>query len=343
MRDVNKVRYDWIDVAKGILICLMLYGHIQVYGPMDGLKDNGMRLMSCLDGLYGAFFMQAFFIVTGFCATFKVAFKTYLWKNIKTLMIPTLLLVLFSEYYKLTLFSHQFNLEPIRNLSHWLVQGGPWFIWAMFWAKIVYWPISRLNLPYRAVAVALIYLLGLLSSTLGVVNYQWHQHALLMVPYLFVGEWCRNNMSIVEKWLKPVAIAGAVSILLQNIIFRLGFFSLPENDFAICLSFRNFPIHVVNCIMGTAFIFWISRNICESKKFCTGFFRVLGMGTLVIYLWNGIVYRTIIRTLMPLYMPDRLFFCVAFHVLALALCYAAFYFIIKLSYGRKAVSWIVGR
>jgi fucose 4-O-acetylase-like acetyltransferase len=334
---MNKVRYDWIDVAKGILICLMLYGHIRVYGPMDGLNDEPMRIMGYASGLYGAFFMQAFFIVTGFCATFKVAFKTYLWKNIKTLMLPTLLMVLFSEYYKLTLFSHQFNLEPIRNLSHWLVKGGPWFIWAMFWAKCVYWPISRLNLPYRAVAVSVIYLLGLLSCTLGVVNYQWYQHALLMVPYLFVGEWCRNNMEHVDKWLKPVAIAGAISILLQNVVCRLGFFSLLEHDFGICLSFRNFPVHVVNSIMGTTFIFWVSRNICEGKKFCTGLLCVLGAGTLVIYLWNGIVYRTIIRTLMPLYMLDRLLYSLAFHVLALVLCYAAFYFITRLIYGRKSI------
>lgn len=340
---MNKVRYDWIDVAKGILICLMLYGHVRVYGPMDGLNDNIMKLMSYNDGLYDTFFMQSFFMVTGFCATFNVSFKTYLWKNIKTLIFPALLLVCCSEYYKLIFFSHQFNFEPIENLSHWLVKGGPWFIWAMFWAKIVYWPIAHLKLLYRTVAVSLIYLLGLASYMFGAENYQWHQHALLMVPYLFVGEWCRSNMELVEKCLKYVAIAGAISILVQNIVSRLGFFSLPQHDFAICLSFRNFPVHVVNSIMGTAFIFWVSRNICEGIKFCAGLLRVLGTGTLVIYLWNGIVYRTIIRTLMPLYMPDRLLYCFAFHVFALVLCYEAFYFIIRLIYGRKALSWIVGK
>ena len=267
---VNKVRHDWIDVAKGILICLMLYGHIRVYGPMEGLNDEPMRIMGYASGLYGAFFMQAFFIVTGFCATFKTDFKTFLWKNIKTLIIPMLLLVLISEYYKLIVFAHQFNLNPVMNLSHWLVKGGPWFIWAMFWAKLIYWPISRLNLPARVTAVSVLYILGLLSNTLGVVNYQWHQHALLMVPYLLVGEWCRNNIELVERWLKPVAIVGAISILLQNIVCRLGFFSLPEHDFAICLSFRNFPVHVINSIMGTAFVFWVSRNICIRKQFLVG-------------------------------------------------------------------------
>lgn len=231
---------------------------------MDGLKDQVMRIMSHTGGLYGAFFMQSFFIITGFCSSFNIPFLTYLWKNVKTLMIPALLLILLSEYYKLIIFSHDFNIVPIKNFMSWFVMGGPWFIWAMFWAKIVYWPISRLDLPCRMIAVITLYLLGLASNNLGLTNYQWHQHALLMVPYLFVGEWCKNNMGIVEKWLKPIAIAGAISIVIQNIICQLGFFSLPEHDHAICLSFKNFSVHVINSISGTAFVFWISQIISKT-------------------------------------------------------------------------------
>ena len=69
---MSKVRYDWIDVAKGILFCCMLYGHIRVYGPMDGLKDDVMHLMGKTVHLFDAYDMQSFFVITGFVSTFDV-------------------------------------------------------------------------------------------------------------------------------------------------------------------------------------------------------------------------------------------------------------------------------
>ena len=70
MTATPKPRITYIDVAKGILICCLLYGHIRVYGPMDGLQDDVMQFMSKTGPLYGAFFMQTFFIITGFCSSF---------------------------------------------------------------------------------------------------------------------------------------------------------------------------------------------------------------------------------------------------------------------------------
>ncbi len=66
----KRPRIAYIDIAKGILIMCMLYGHIRVYGPMEGMNDPVMHIMSHTSGLYGAFFMQSFFIITGFCTSF---------------------------------------------------------------------------------------------------------------------------------------------------------------------------------------------------------------------------------------------------------------------------------
>lgn len=85
----KRPRIAYIDIAKGILIMCMLYGHIRVYGPMEGMNDPVMHIMSHTSGLYGAIFMQSFFIITGFCTSFTGGVK-YIWKNIKTLLIPSI-------------------------------------------------------------------------------------------------------------------------------------------------------------------------------------------------------------------------------------------------------------
>lgn len=53
MSTTAKPRITYIDVAKGILICCLLYGHIRFYGPMDGLQDDVMQYMSHTGPLYG--------------------------------------------------------------------------------------------------------------------------------------------------------------------------------------------------------------------------------------------------------------------------------------------------
>lgn len=335
----KKPRLAYIDIAKGILICCLLYGHIRVYGPMEDMWDNVMRVMSHTGGLYGAFFMQSFFIITGFCSSFKDKFIPFLWKNLKTLLIPAILLFLFSEYYKLLVFGDEGGaILPLEKLAGWVDLKAPWFVLAMFWGRIIYWWISRVTVKIQILVLFMLYILGLLCNMYEVHNYQFFQHTLLLLPYIFVGQLWKGHKDIVDAYLKPVAIFGACSILLQNILSQAGVFSMPEHDFAICVSIKNFPLHILNSITGTAFVIFISKRISNNR-----FLERMGLGTLLIYLWNDIVYRSIVRLLWPIYCPDNIVLCVVFHVIALALCYASLYFIIRPLYQGKYLKWIMGK
>lgn len=333
----KRPRIAYIDIAKGILIMCMLYGHIRVYGPMEGMNDPVMHIMSHTSGLYGAFFMQSFFIITGFCTSFTGGVK-YIWKNIKTLLIPSILLFLLSEYYKVTFFQGIIDLSPFRKLFDWLTVGGPWFIIALFWAKLLYYLICKLGIKYQVALLLILYLFALACNFFNVTNYQWFQHTLLLMPYLFVGKICRENWMKIEPKLKYIAYFGLVTILLENILSQCGVFSLPEQDFAICISFKNFPLHIVNSLSGTAFVIYASKLIGTNN-----FIQTMGTGTLLCYLWNGIVYRTIVRGIMSGYNTDNIIICSLFHLVALTLCYFIFYNLIKLIYQHKYLKWIVGK
>lgn len=341
MTQVNtKPRIEYIDIAKGILIMCLLFGHILFYAPMDGVEDKVMHKMHLPITFYNAFFMQSFFIITGVCSSFRDNFKNFFQKNVKTLLLPSILLFLFSEFFKLLVFSHSLSVEPFNKLSLWLTTGAPWFIMAMFLGRLLYWPIYRLPVKSQIVTLSFLYITGLIMNLYtSIPNYLWYQHTLLLTPYLFVGSQMKvHSLLDNDKFLKYLAIGGFAIIFTQMVIGRFCGFVIPSHDYTICIKLWNFPIHIINSITGTALVLWVSKNIAHCR-----FLSTLGTGTLLIYLWNGIVYRSIIRLLIPFYNPDSFIICALFHVSALLLCYVAFYFIVVLIYNHKSLNWIVGK
>lgn len=339
-QSIPKPRIEYIDIAKGLLIICLLFGHERVYGPMDGVDDKFMFIMAYPCVIYSAFFMQAFFIITGFCSSFKVDFKMFLWKNIKTLLLPSILLFMFSEYYKLCIFEHTLSTLPFSKLALWITTGAPWFIMAMFLGKLLYWPICRLQKKWQIVILAVLYLIGLLAHKYSSYpNYLWYQHTLLLTPYLLVGNQLKVNRLLEgDIFLKYAAGFFVVSISVQVLLSKCGGYIIPSQDYSICVTLLNFPIHIVNSVSGTALTLWVSKRIAHS-----GFLSTLGKGTLLIYLWNGIVYRSIIRLLMPFYNAESFFACTIFHVVCLVAMYVAFYYIVRIVYEHKSINWIVGK
>lgn len=91
-----KERENWIDVTKGILILLVVLGHIPFIAKMEGVKFQPIDIMGEYYGLYGCFYMAAFFVLTGICSNFDTNYKIFLWRNTKSLLIPSITLVVFS-------------------------------------------------------------------------------------------------------------------------------------------------------------------------------------------------------------------------------------------------------
>lgn len=147
---MNKSRIPYIDTTKGILILCLLYGHYKQFAYSCGFDDIVLKGTNATQGLYVCFFMQTFFILTGYCSSFDIKFSSFLWKNIKTLILPALCLTLVGNF----VISFQGEgswyetfFDSVTMLYQWLIVGGPWFIIALFWAKILLWGISKITPP----------------------------------------------------------------------------------------------------------------------------------------------------------------------------------------------------
>lgn len=146
-----KQRIEYIDIAKALLILCLLYGHMFLIARYQGYNDNVNIFAKSFVRLYATFFMQTFFIITGLCSSFNLEFRPFLWKNTKTILIPGVTLTILDRYIYNLLPGNPFEYTP--TAIDWLVDGGPWFIMALFSAKMIYWFISKLDVKKQLILV----------------------------------------------------------------------------------------------------------------------------------------------------------------------------------------------
>lgn len=120
-----RTRIEYIDIAKGMLMCFLLFGHIPLFARILNIDDSVRHELHEVIPLYSTFFMQTFFIITGYCSSFSATWKTYFWKTIKTLLIPALLIDIGSYYLFEVIMGNAVSSDYILL---WFVSKGPWFI-----------------------------------------------------------------------------------------------------------------------------------------------------------------------------------------------------------------------
>lgn len=339
MKVQSKERLPYIDIAKGILILFLLYGHSTLFTRRMGYEDESMILWNRFIPWYNSFFMPAFFIITGFCSSYKGKFLDYLSKSVKTLLLPAVVIVTANRYLNDLLLQNEITVSHLTDLSGWLVDKGPWFIFALFWSKLLYWVLYRFPLKYQVAVIAFIYLLGFVAVRfIPIPNIQSYQHAMLLLPFLAFGAFLKEHRDLLDRYLKPIALFGAVSITLQWILSLLGGVSLPSLDANINVSIRTFPIHIVNSISGTAFIIYLSQLLGNNS-----FLQTIGKGTLLLYLGNGI-FQTIGTMIAYAVIPNNSYiWCLVIHVIAFILCVVIGFLAVKIVYRNRCLMWIVGK
>lgn len=336
-------RIEYIDIAKGILILCLLYGHMVIELNLHGVDDAVLHGMWKFVPVYNSFFMPCFFLITGFCSTFSVPFRRFLWKNVKTLLIPAVIITLIGQYGTDIFNCRKLSFNHFLELGGWLGNSGPWFILSLFISKMIYRAVSGLKGWQKASIVTVFYFGGLVLDRFDFFpNYMWHRHAFILLPFLYIGDVLKTGLPKVEKFLKPAALAWLFLVPLQVVLHYRGICILPTLDKSILVTLDNFYLHFANVLLGTAMIFQVSRwlqAVCKSD-----ILRTFGTGTLLIYLINEPQQRFVLRIMMPFYSPDfSILQSVIFQVSAHLLCFIIFYWLVKVVYDSRYLSKIVGK
>lgn len=168
-----KQRDDFIDVAKGLCILFVVTIHTELFGV--------------LGTPYPVLAVPFFFFMSGFYDRPQLRFQELLKNNWKRLLLPTFIWMLIAYIHRSAMYymGHggiQFNFSWTNPI---FANGAAWFIFALFYAKLIMWGVSRLRLPKFAESI-LVLCLGMLGC--------WHEMPMLLdeglsaLPLYYIGK-----------------------------------------------------------------------------------------------------------------------------------------------------------
>lgn len=148
--DNSKTRIEWIDIAKGIGIVLVSFGHVR-----NG--DGRSVWLPALDMLISAiylFHMPLFYFLGGLTFGMRGGFRAFLVRKIKTLLVPYYVFSLYFLAKPIAILvmpsmgsifqsSHNYNLT-CYFVNVLVMGGGLWFLMAFFVSEIMMYGLVRI-------------------------------------------------------------------------------------------------------------------------------------------------------------------------------------------------------
>lgn len=250
-----------IDVAKGIGIFLVVWGHQFANCPIH-------------DWII-LFHMPLFFIIGG-CFIKDEAYKVFLYKKMRTLLIPFIVFYLFSFIVKTGLYyirSHSFDfLFDLHFYSTKTINYVLWFIMCLFIAINIYYfvrKMGRFKLPMILFLVTISAFLFYYQISLPL----WTSQAMMVVGFLYLGEtYYKRGTS--DKLLLVLFLLTAPLwwyVGAQHFKTDMGGLTIPA----------NFLYFIIPALSGTALTLLLGRLISLYRW--AGIFRMMGTYSLFIF------------------------------------------------------------
>ena len=271
-------RLHYIDVAKGLLICLVVLSHIpQVMMKLYGSLTPAIRSLEYLEVFYVPYFMPAFFVITGFCCNFDTKLIPFVKKQFCSIMIPAFCLGFISMWINLIQNGvTDWSMYCKLGFRTFLLYGGVyWFLGALFLAKIIYYLFCKFiqSIWGRLFLCILCILFGLLLHRMCIKEYWFITHAFMLIIFLWIGEFIRD----IKISTLHYAIAGFIYVALVLIETGVGL-NIPYITATINVKYSQLCNFLLISISGVVGILGIARAIKNSN-----ILEKLGRQSLVIY------------------------------------------------------------
>ena len=244
--DSNRLVY--IDVTKGYLMIMVLFHHI-LWILIDLQKINNEVLfeVNSLQRLFLCFFMPCFFIISGYCSSFKGNTTAFIIKGFKQLIIPN---CFFSILHMII----TDNVSIERYLSIIINYGGYfWFLSAIFCSRVLLFILKKkiANSNTLIIILLLLSLLTILAKNYKLIthNYWYLYHAFSFTIYLEIGQRIRYiiNKSQISK---PLLLSSLIFVFV--IIFCIVFNNdIPYITAKYHCTIQLFPCHLILSLLGS--------------------------------------------------------------------------------------------
>lgn len=283
-----KERLKYIDIAKGILIVFVVLGHIasisKEYGGIDNnyLNHTGYLLST----FYVPFYMQAFFLITGFTSNFDKHFTTFIYQNIKKILLPYFCFgIIYAAFNKL-FFDMDFFFTTMDGEKLFFLVEYYWFLSSLFIARIIYWFLNKI--PNKAIVLLICFfslILGAAISnyykeTLGISH--WHnwfhyRNALMMIFFISIGQQMRRFANVTNN---KIIMGGAILFPIVWFAFKLIGVEIPSIGHGTDLEYKEIPWHLLFATTGSLLIVFISKTFLKQGN---KYIEIFGKYSLIVY------------------------------------------------------------
>lgn len=249
----GRQRLTYIDIAKGILIILVVIGHV--------LKGS-VFITKAMIRIINAFHMPAFFIISGLLTDETKLRSQDFWKYIKKranrLLIPYVVFELLGGFWQMLLMGRSaVNITRIISgifTVHCHV-GADWFLIAMFLSEVLlYWIVKLKSNAWHFVVIILSFLIAFYLPELNWLMANIRRVA-ASFAFILIGMRGKEIFNYESKALLAFSVVGLV----------LGS-SINTGTASIALRLFQSPILFVLCgIMGTYAVLYSSKRIANCK------------------------------------------------------------------------------
>lgn len=288
-------RVEWVDIAKGIGMILVIIGHLSV--PYTDLW------------IY-TFHMPLFFFLSGTVFSGKkYKFLPFLKKKVKSLVIPYFTLgfgifLFFSALY--LYYDNTGNTPPdfVKNaldtplnmFVNFLIQKGYWTVWflaCLFVAEIMFYFILKAGRNKFSITLIISFVIcagGLVYYRLGGEALPWNIDIALTAQFFICMGYFFTNCHILDKFKRYITEKASyikrfmLSALFLAINVITGFASFKLSGVTLNMSIGSYgiePLSIISALSGILFIISISSMIkCR-------FLSYLGRNTMLVFAWHS--------------------------------------------------------
>ncbi len=284
-------RIQYYDVAKGILILLVILTHTFFYatGKTDAPNET-IRLLRDYQWICTSFYMPAFFIVSGICSNFNKDFKPFLIKIFRTILVPAI----FFDLFFFTVPNILFGVSSISEGAVGFVKrtfafgGVYWFLPCLFLSKIIYWVLHNYtNDIVRWVVLMALFVFGFVLHHFHLYPQKWWYaiQTFDLTLFLGIGQLLKNTK--IEKMV--IYRAGTIAFLVIIVTFLVTKLPMPSVYYIYRINdWWQLPVHILASVSGTLFVLWISQRINSNS-----ILEFLGCGTIVVYGVNELCLKIV--------------------------------------------------
>lgn len=286
MQNTSPSRLHYIDVAKGLLILIVVCHHVPHVSDIYDVDNAFVDFMKSSSIIYISFFMPAFFIITGYCTNFsKYRFDQYLINNSKTILLPAFCLGFISMWLNLLSSGCTDHYEYCKlGFRTLIVQGGPyWFLSSLFLSKMLvkFWVVSTYRMSsnkfYDIYTLLFFLMLLCLSVVLNgrVSNVWFFVHALGLSVFLCIGSLIRKY-DVLEKPFIVLLCGGVYCVIL--LLVKLFDQNPPYITMRYNIEYKNCLTFFLLSIAGSLVVILVAKRIKTNI-----FLEYFGRNSLIIY------------------------------------------------------------